>query len=52
MKALDLKEGEFQGRKFKISKSNREIGLKKETRDMTNRLEIQGEKRDKGDSWK
>jgi hypothetical protein len=54
MKALELKEGQFEGRKFKISKSNREIGLKKPNRDMTNRLEMEkkGEKRDRGDSWK
>lgn len=54
MKALDLKEGEFRGRNFKISKSNREIGFKKPNRDMNNRLEMEGkeEKRDRGDGWK
>jgi len=54
MKALDLKEGAFRRRNFKISKSNREIGFKKPNRDMTNRLEMEGkeEKRDRGDGWK
>ena len=29
IKALESKVGQFQGREFKISKSNREIGIKK-----------------------